>query len=96
MHLPSLLLSTMALATAVAVDPQQGGGCAWSEPLEIYKGNVMLEHYKNTAAGTYTMRLTYTQGNAWLAIGVNHHGSFHMAPSSAVVGRIEYAEDGTL
>lgn len=102
MRLASLLLSTMALATAVVQaqdqqavigDTQEGGGCEWSEPLEIYKGKVTLEHYKNTEAGTYTMRLTYTQGNAWVAIGVNHHGSFRMAPSSAVVGRIEYAED---
>jgi hypothetical protein len=93
MRLASFLLSTLALAGAVV---KAQDVCAWSAPLEIYKGKLEMQHYKDSEAGTYTMRLTYTQGSAWVSIGVNHDGSFHMAPSSAVIGRIEYAEDGTL
>jgi hypothetical protein len=88
------LVPSMVQAQGPQVVDKQGG-CKWSEPAEIYVGKVTLEHYKNTVAGTYTMRFTYTQGNAWVSIGVNHDGSSRMAPSNAVIGRIEYAEDGT-
>jgi hypothetical protein len=43
--------------------------CSFVEPREIYANMLKLEHYKNTAAGTYTMRLTYLKGSAWVSIG---------------------------
>jgi uncharacterized protein YihD (DUF1040 family) len=76
------------------VEPAIPYDCSFGEPHEMYGGKVKLEHFKNTAAGTYTMRLTYSGGNAWVSIGVNHEGSFHMAPSTCIIGRIEYDEDG--
>jgi hypothetical protein len=43
--------------------------CSFGEAREIYMGKLKLEHYKNTAAGTYSMRLTYMKGSAWVSIG---------------------------
>jgi hypothetical protein len=43
--------------------------CSFVEPRELWVDKVKLEHYKNTNAGTYTMRLTYLKGNAWVSIG---------------------------
>jgi hypothetical protein len=43
--------------------------CSYVEPRELWVNKVQLEHYKNTAAGTYTMRLTYLKGDAWVSIG---------------------------
>jgi hypothetical protein len=43
--------------------------CSFGEAREIYADKLTLEHYKNTEAGTYTMRLTYLAGSAWVSIG---------------------------
>jgi hypothetical protein len=43
--------------------------CSFVEPREIWVDKVKLEHYKNTEAGTYTMRVTYLVGSAWVGIG---------------------------
>jgi hypothetical protein len=43
--------------------------CSFGEAREIYADKVKLEHYKNTEADTYTMRVTYLKGDAWVSIG---------------------------
>jgi hypothetical protein len=105
----SLLLSVAALSlfcltAAVLVQAQDTGTggdgaqtphyeCQFSAPLELTAG-VRLESVKNVEAGTFTMRLTYTEGLGWVSIGVNSEGGTKMVPGTAVIGRIEYDVDG--
>ena len=96
------LLSTMTMTAVVVVNAQEGASapgvhytCALSALQLDSEQLVTLEHVKNVAEGTFSMRLTYTGGIAWVAIGVNQEGSTKMVPSTAVIGRIEYDVDGT-
>lgn len=66
--------------------------CAYT-PLQLDE-LVTLEHVQNKAEGTFSMRLTYTGGLAWVAIGVNAEGGTKMVPATAVIGRMEYDVDG--
>jgi hypothetical protein len=54
---------------APAAEPVAKYECAYVEPRQLWVDKVNLEHYKNTEAGTYTMRLTYLVGSAWVSIG---------------------------
>jgi hypothetical protein len=62
--------------------------CTFSPPIILDDG-VTLEQVKNSAAGTFTMRLTYTGGNM-IGIGINSEGSSKMVPGTAVIGRMMY------
>lgn len=79
--LPIALLATIAQA-------QGDYECTLSSPIEIEDG-VTLQQVKNSAADTYTMRLSYTGGQAWIGIGINTDGDNKMTPGTAVIGRLE-------
>jgi len=66
-------------------------------------GHVLFEQAKHKEQdGTYTMRLTYLGGHAWIGIGRNKWGINHMTPGLAVIGRADAAgttkdgEDGNV
>jgi len=62
--------------------------CTFSEELSIHRSNeIFFQHYVNYEAGTYTMRLRYTGGNAWIGIGTNYIDKPRMIPAYAVIGR---------
>jgi hypothetical protein len=92
----SLFLWVVAALLTTVVTAQQGESvhytCAFTA-LQLDR-DVVLEHVKNQDEGTYTMRLTYTGGLGWVAIGVNSDGGTNMVPATAVIGRVEYDVDG--
>jgi hypothetical protein len=92
----SLLFWAAALSLMVATSTtmQVNAQCTFSSPLVLDDG-VTLEQVRNSAAGTFTMRITYTGGNAWIGIGINSEGSDKMVPASAVIGRMDYGADRT-
>ena len=62
--------------------------CTFSEATSIHQsGEVLLQHYTNTAEGTYTIRMTYLDGHAWVGIGTNFIDEPWMAPAYAVIGK---------
>jgi hypothetical protein len=101
----AVLFLTTTTTTVVVVHAQEAQGedappaaaqqyaCQFSAPLELAAG-VRLESVKNVQAGTFTMRLTYTEGLGWVSIGVNTEGGDKMVPGTAIIGRIEYDDDG--
>jgi Eukaryotic cytochrome b561 len=82
-----------------AIDGDQGGqppqnsssvppGCTLSEPIPLDSaGDLELEQYVDEASNSYTMKLTYYGGQAWIGVGINQDGVPKMSPSIAVVGR---------
>jgi hypothetical protein len=57
---------------------------------------VYLQQVKNVASGTFTMRVTYSGGNAWVGIGTNTEGQPAMFPGKAVVGRVDASGESTV
>ncbi|VEU42490.1 unnamed protein product [Pseudo-nitzschia multistriata] len=63
--------------------------CQFSEEISIHKGGTtFLSNYVNEDEGTFTMRLRYTGGQAWVGIGVNTEGKGDMMPAHAVIGDV--------
>lgn len=61
--------------------------------------NLFLEQVQNIEAGTFTMRLTYTGGHAWIGIGVNSENAPLMTPARAIIGKAhedDYTRFGTV
>ena len=82
------LLMLMAASTAA----QETAGCTpiLSEPLFLDEaGLVSLQQSKNTADGTFTMRLTYGGPPSWIGVGVNLDGRAKMTPTQSVIGRVD-------
>jgi hypothetical protein len=64
--------------------------CTLSAPLQLNEGgDLTLQQVANYEDGTFTMKLTYTGGQAWIGIGINSQGKAEMIPSSAVIGRAD-------
>jgi hypothetical protein len=92
--LACLLFWTVFTVMATTKAVVQAAQCTLS-PMMALDDGLTLEQVKNSAAGTFTMRLTYTNGNAWIGIGINSEGSSKMVPSTSVIGRILYSSDRT-
>lgn len=67
--------------------------CTLSEESSIHRSqSVMMQKYVNTEAGTLKIRIR-TSRESWIGVGVNYDGEATMAPSYAVIGRVE--DDGS-
>ncbi|KAL3906986.1 MAG: hypothetical protein SGILL_009056, partial [Bacillariaceae sp.] len=57
-----------------------------------------LQQLKDTAQGTFTMRLTYQGPPSWIGVGVNLDGRPKMVPTQSVIGRVnpDDLEDSTV
>jgi hypothetical protein len=62
--------------------------CAYSAPISIHPDEIVwLEHYQNPAEKTFSMRVTYTDGDdSWVGIGINYARPEYMTPSYVVIG----------
>ncbi|KAL3902294.1 MAG: hypothetical protein SGARI_005911, partial [Bacillariaceae sp.] len=83
--LTQLLVAFSALSAAFA----QTHACSFSSPMRLSReGGVLLEHYVNYDEGTFTMRVSYMDGeDSWIGIGVNlRDDGRQMAPSYAIIG----------
>ena len=102
----SLLLqvTTLLVLCALSWFHVHAQECSLTDPVAIDQdGHVLLEQAKHKEQdGTYTMRLTYLGGHAWIGIGRNKWGINHMTPGLAVIGRADAAgttkdgEDGNV
>lgn len=73
--------------------PKLSAQCTLSDPVAIDRsGSLLFQQVKDSSAGTYTMKLTYTGGEAWIGIGINTQGRNKMTPANAVIGRVH--DDG--
>lgn len=71
--------------------------CALGDPISLDEnGLVTMEQVANRAEGTFTMRLTYSGGQSWIGIGINHENSDNMTPATAVIGRMLDGEPSIL
>jgi Eukaryotic cytochrome b561 len=62
--------------------------CPLSEPIVLDSaGNLELEQFVDEASNSFTMRLTYYGGQAWIGVGINEDGVPKMTPAMAVIGR---------
>ena len=83
--LPSILVLLLLGGNAQAQEE-----CTLSQPAVLYNEgskSLTLEQVANDAEGTFTMRLTYVGGNAWVGVGVNKEGTIGMIPGTAIIGR---------
>jgi Eukaryotic cytochrome b561 len=86
--------STSAPTDAIAEETQQEEGdgfvptCPFSEPIAL-AGNLELEQFVDEASNSFTMRLTYYGGQAWISVGINEDGRAKMSPAMAVIGRAD-------
>lgn len=62
--------------------------CTFADPITL-ENNLIMQQYKNEEEGTYTMKLTYSGGQSWLAIGTNDNGKPLMTPARSVIGRVD-------
>lgn len=66
------------------------GACELSSPVLINpEQNLELRQYLNPDANSFTMELTYTGGQSFVAIGVNENGQARMSPSKVILGRAD-------
>jgi hypothetical protein len=56
--------------------------CDFSNPIEIHQDGIMLQEFANYGDNTFTMKLTYIGGKAWIGIGFNTQGRASMIPST--------------
>jgi hypothetical protein len=81
----------MVVATAFALASPASAAyssCTFSEPIPLDQiGDVILQQYVNEGEGTFTMKITYSGGKAFIGIGVNQEGLPSMTPAVAVIGR---------
>jgi hypothetical protein len=56
--------------------------CDFSNPIEIHQDGIMLQEFANYGDNTFTMKLTYIGGKAWIGIGINTQGRASMIPST--------------
>jgi len=64
--------------------------CILSDPITLDNdGLVQLQQFINEDEGTYTMKVTYSGGQSYVAIGINEEGRAKMIPSTAVMGRAD-------
>ena len=83
------LLIAPFLGLALFSRAQAQSQCVLSSPVALdNNGLVTLEQVANQAAGTFTMRLTYSGGQSWIGIGINQQGTSNMTPATAVIGRM--------
>jgi hypothetical protein len=82
----SLLLLQVLLVSNAAAE------CVLSDPIAIADEGLFLQHVKNVQEGTYTMKLTYTGGQAWIGIGINTDSNSKMTPANAVIGRADLGD----
>ena len=89
--LSSILLLFLGGKKAIAQAIQQEEEvCTLSQPAVIYQEGaktLTLEQVANVNTNTFTMRLTYTGGNAYIGVGVNKDGTTGMIPGTAIIGR---------
>ena len=75
-----------------------GWDCTLSAPIILFDKDpdiVTLQQVVNVEEGTFTMKLNYTGGNAYVGIGVNTDGGEKMTPANAVIGRAYDDAEGT-
>jgi hypothetical protein len=85
-----LLCSTAALLSQFFGVVDAASDCTLSAPLQLDKdGDLTLQQIANFDEGTFTMKLTYTGGQAWIGIGINKEGRNKMTPSHSVIGRAD-------
>ena len=72
-------------------DETQGSyvpACPLSKPIVLDSGgNLELEQFVDEASNSFTMKLTFYGGQAWIGVGINEDGVPKMSPAMAVVGR---------
>jgi len=62
--------------------------CPFSKPIRLDSdGNLELEQFVDEASNSFTMKLTFYGGQAWIGVGINEDGVLKMSPAMAVVGR---------
>mmetsp|Transcript_29997 Transcript_29997/g.49799 ORF Transcript_29997/g.49799 Transcript_29997/m.49799 type:complete len:503 (+) Transcript_29997:295-1803(+) len=93
-----LVIATVCTALLGVVAQSVAGqdACTLSDPLFLdANGALTLQQVKNTNEGTFTMRIKYTGGHAWIGIGVNLDGRPKMTPVQSVIGRLEPSGSST-
>ena len=76
-------LLSMALPTLV-----WSASCTFSDPIPLAR-TLELEQFVDEASNSFTMRLTYYGGQAWIGVGINENGRAKMSPAMAVIGRAD-------
>eukprot|EP00934_Nitzschia_sp_Nitz4_P005301 Nitzschia sp. Nitz4//scaffold265_size26576//15572//18151//NITZ4_008250-RA/size26576-processed-gene-0.16-mRNA-1//-1//CDS//3329544846//5291//frame0 len=85
------ILSRALLLTSLLAQVAHSATCTLSEPIALgSEGNVELQQYVDTEANTFTIKVTYTGGLAFIGVGLNDNGDGLMTPSNAVVGDATY------
>jgi hypothetical protein len=83
-------LCTIVVLAATAAAQQSTCTPTLSVPLFLDpNGLVSLQQSKNTADGTFTMRITYGGSPSWIGVGINLDGRANMTPTQAVIGRVQ-------
>lgn len=71
--------------------------CELGDPITLDNdGLVSLQYSVNRQEGIFTMKITYTGGQSWIGIGINHEGSSKMTPVTSVIGRMLDGEPSVL
>lgn len=64
--------------------------CSFADAIALDQNGLLeLQQFTNPDLGTYTMKLTYSGGRAFIGIGINQNGVPQMTPAIAVIGRAD-------
>jgi len=86
---PTSTTGSQAPAQGTASD-EVTPSCTFADPIVVdQNGELELQQFSNPELGTYTIKLTYSGGQAWLGVGINQNGVPKMSPSTVVIGRAD-------
>eukprot|EP00934_Nitzschia_sp_Nitz4_P005580 Nitzschia sp. Nitz4//scaffold265_size26576//19238//19849//NITZ4_008251-RA/size26576-processed-gene-0.13-mRNA-1//1//CDS//3329544849//5570//frame0 len=63
--------------------------CYFSEPISLgHEGDIELQQYVNEEDDSFTIKVTYSGGQSYVAVGLNDNGGGSMTPSTAFIGQM--------